>query len=54
MLAAEAAVDLIVSGEASHDKGVVPTMYEDKLKQSYVYKELKVLGIKVFKVLFRI
>ncbi|XP_032522791.2 electron transfer flavoprotein-ubiquinone oxidoreductase, mitochondrial [Danaus plexippus] len=41
MLAAEAAVDLIVSGEASHDKGVVPTMYEDKLKQSYVYKELK-------------
>ncbi|KAI8441076.1 hypothetical protein MSG28_009340 [Choristoneura fumiferana] len=41
MLAAEAAMDLIISGEATHDTGVVPSAYEDKLKQSYVYKELK-------------
>ncbi|KAI5640269.1 electron transfer flavoprotein-ubiquinone oxidoreductase, 4Fe-4S domain-containing protein [Phthorimaea operculella] len=41
MLAAEAAMDLILSGEASHDKGVVPTQYEEKLAGSYVYKELK-------------
>lgn len=42
MLAAEAAMDLIISGEATHEAGVVPTAYEDKLKSSYVYKELKV------------
>lgn len=42
MLAAEAAMDLIISGEASHDKGVVPTAYEEKLENSYVYQELKV------------
>ncbi|XP_047027604.1 electron transfer flavoprotein-ubiquinone oxidoreductase, mitochondrial isoform X1 [Helicoverpa zea] len=41
MLAAEAAMDLIISGEATHEKGVVPTQYEDKLKESFVYKELK-------------
>ncbi|KAJ8720724.1 hypothetical protein PYW08_006189 [Mythimna loreyi] len=41
MLAAEAAMDLIIAGEATHEKGVVPTQYEDKLKESYVYKELK-------------
>lgn len=43
MLAAEAAVDLVLSGEATHDNGVIPTLYEDKLKESYVYKELKVI-----------
>lgn len=42
MLAAEAAMDLIISGEATHDKGVTPTQYVDKLNESYVYKELKV------------
>lgn len=42
MLAAESAMELILSGEATHDTGVVPTLYEDKLKESYVYKELKV------------
>ncbi|XP_047998829.1 electron transfer flavoprotein-ubiquinone oxidoreductase, mitochondrial [Leguminivora glycinivorella] len=41
MLAAEAAMDLIISGEATHEKGAVPSAYEDKLKQSFVYKELK-------------
>uniref|UniRef100_A0A2A4JZ91 Electron transfer flavoprotein-ubiquinone oxidoreductase n=1 Tax=Heliothis virescens TaxID=7102 RepID=A0A2A4JZ91_HELVI len=41
MLAAEAAMELIISGEATHEKGVVPTLYEDKLKDSFVYKELK-------------
>ncbi|XP_013191395.2 electron transfer flavoprotein-ubiquinone oxidoreductase, mitochondrial [Amyelois transitella] len=41
MLAAEAAMDLIIAGEATHEKGIVPTLYEEKLKESYVYKELK-------------
>ncbi|XP_037303608.1 electron transfer flavoprotein-ubiquinone oxidoreductase, mitochondrial [Manduca sexta] len=41
MLAAETAMDLILSGEASHDTGVVPEKYVDKLNESYVYKELK-------------
>lgn len=49
MLAAEAAMDLIISGEATHEKGVVPTQYEEKLKESYVYKELKVINIHSYK-----
>ncbi|XP_013148482.1 PREDICTED: electron transfer flavoprotein-ubiquinone oxidoreductase, mitochondrial [Papilio polytes] len=41
MLAAESAMEVILSGEATHERGIVPTLYEDKLKESYVYKELK-------------
>ncbi|CAK1542716.1 unnamed protein product [Leptosia nina] len=41
MLAAESAMELILSGEATHENGVTPTLYEDRLRESYVYKELK-------------
>ncbi|CAG9782291.1 unnamed protein product [Diatraea saccharalis] len=41
MLAAETAMDLIIKGEATHDSGVVPTAYSEKLQNSYVYKDLK-------------
>lgn len=41
ILAAEAAVNAIVSGDAAHDKSYIPVDYEDSLKKSYVFKELK-------------
>lgn len=44
MLAAETAMELIESGEATHDSGVVPRAYEDKLRNSFVFKELKVFN----------
>lgn len=41
MVAAEATFDALKDADKSQTKGITPTTYEEKLKDTYVWKELR-------------